>query len=426
MIVTHAQTHWDSALVLYRQRDSWPWRPLGDAAPLLRLEQHLRLHLHVLARCPETAAREPQETADCFVRLASLLSSPEQETRQEAYRQAGELLSAGGPLGLGASQALALFCPPPDDRALLDLYRSQPSLRPTLFGLWREQGFQVPAALHHQGELQDRDPELQQAALAYAADTPQVGPELFRAYYQPLLGTPRPGKTNPEALQAALWGGLVRGGRDLIPALLRAIELAAEQQQQLALLRLAALSGEEQFYPVLRQRMETDPQHGCRLLALYGRPRALEDLLNALERAPAMEAAAAAWLWLTGQRLGRKPRLSLVGGEDDDSSDETMPDSAAAKAWLQQHRGSFEPASRLFQGQPMTPALLLQAADTLAGQGDADLLDLLAIHLGRPLGIRPCAWRSRRSQTLAALQKNAKSLAVSPAAHPSGKGSRHV
>lgn len=425
MIVTHAQTHWDSALVLYRQRDSWPWRPLSDAAPLLRLEQHLRLHLHVLARFPETATREPQETADCFVRLASLLSSPEQETRQDAYRQAGELLSAGGPLGLGASQALALFFPPADDRALLDLYRAQPALRPTLFGLWREQGFRVPAALYHQGELQDRDPDLQRAALAYAADNPQVGPELFRAYYQPLLGTPRPIKTSPEALHAALWGGLVRGGRDLVQALLRAIELASEPQQ-LALLRLAALSGDEQFYPVLRQRLETDPQHACRLLALYARPRALEDLLNALDRAPAMEAAAAAWLWLTGQRLGRKPRLSLVGGQDDDSSDETMPDSAVAKAWLQQHRGAFEPASRLFQGQPMTVALLLQAADTLAGQGDADILDLLAIHLGRPLGIRPGSWRAHRSQALAILHSNISTRPAAPAAQPTGKGSRHV
>lgn len=103
-----------------------------------------------------------------------------------------------------------------------------------------------------------------------------------------------------------------------------------------------------------------------------------------------------------------------------------MPDSAAAKAWLQQHRGSFEPASRLFQGQPMTSALLLQAADTLAGQGDADLLDLLAIHLGRPLGIRPGSWRSRRSQTLAALQNNASAQTAAPAAQPTGKGSRHV
>lgn len=426
MVITHAQTHWDSALVLYRQRDAWPLRPLGDAAPLLRLEQHLRLHLHVLARCPETASREPQETPDCFVRLASLLSSPQQETRQEAYRQAGELLIAGGPMGLGAYQALALFCPPADDRALLDLYRSQPPLRPVLFGLWREQGFQVPAALYHQGELQDRDPELQQAALAYAADNQQVGPELFRAYYQPLLGTPSPVKTSPEALLAALWGGLVRGGRDLTPALLRAIELASEPQQQLALLRLAALSGDQQFYPVLRHRMETDPQNGCRLLALYGRPQAMDDLLSALERAPAMEAAASAWLWLTGERLGRKPRLSLVGGDDDDATKETMPDNTAAKTWLQQYRGSFEPTSRLFQGQPMTPASLHQAADTLAGQGDADLLDLLAIQLGRPLGIRPGAWRAQRSETLAKLQKTTSAQAAATAANPAGKAPRHV
>lgn len=217
----------------------------------------------------------------------------------------------------------------------------------------------------------------------------------------------------------------MRGGRDLAPALLRAIELATDPDQQLALLRLAALAGDEQFYPVLRSRLETDPQLGCRLLALYGRPQVLADLLSALDRAPAMEAAASAWHWLTGQRLGRKPRLSLVGGDEDDASGETMPDSAAAKAWLQQHRGSFADGSRLFQGQPMTSERLHQAAETLAGQGDADLLDLLTIHLGRPLGVRSGAWRAQRSATLAGLLKSTSSQAATPTANPAGKAPRH-
>lgn len=426
MIVTHAQTHWDSALVLLRQREAWPLRPLGDAEPLQRLEQQLRLHLHVLARTPKTADREAAEAPESLVRLASLLSSPLEATRRQAYGEAIELLTAGGPLADAAEQALALFPLPADDRTLLDLYRSQPQLRPRLFGLWRQQGFQVPAALYHQGELQDRDPELQQAALAYAADNPKVGPELFRAYWQPLLGTPSPVKTSPDVLRAALWGSLLRGERDLPQALLRAIELASDPEQQLKLLRLAALSGQEQLLPLLRNRLDTDPFNGCRLLALYGWVAALEELLGALERAPAMEAAATAWHWLTGQHLGRKPRLSLVGGGDEAATEETMPDSAAAKAWLQQHRGALTPGGRLFQGQPMTVPWLRDAAQALAGQGDADLLDLLALHLGRPLGITPGTWRTQRSNALSKLATPAGGTSTAASVQPSGKGSRHV
>lgn len=426
MIVTHAQTHWDSALVLLRQREAWPLRPLGDAEPLQRLEHQLRLHLHVLARTPETAAREAEDAPECLVRLASLLSLPLEVTRRQAHGEAIELLTAAGPLADAAEQALALFPLPAEDRTLLDLYRSQPQLRPRLFGLWRQQGFQVPAALYHQGELQDRDPELQQAALAYAADNPKVGPELFRAYWQPLLGTPRPVKTPPDALWAALWGALVRGEQDLPQALLRAIELATDPEQQLKLLRLAALSGHEQLLPLLRSRLNTDPYNGCRLLALFGRIGALEELLAALERAPTMEPAAAAWQWLTGQRLGRKPRLSLVGGSEAAAIDETMPDSAAAKAWLQQHRGGLKAGDRLFQGQPLTVAGLLQAGQTLAGQGDADLLDLLAIHLGRPLGIAPATWRAQRSATLVKLAPPTGAAPATAATPATGKAPRHV
>ena len=416
MNITYAQTHWDSVLVLFRQRYAWSTRELADAAPLERLEQRLRLHLHVLARCPETFERQPEKTPDTFAWVASQLSSPAADVRQKGYQKACDLLIEGGPKGLGAYTALTLFCPPKDDRRSLDLYRDHEKLRPILFSLWREQGFQIPSALYNRAELQRHDPELQQAALAYAADNPKVSSELFRAYYQPLLGSARPVGVASGIMCAALRGGLLRGDRDLPKALRRAIELEVSPAAQLALLRLGALSGNREIYPVLHSRLETQPQNGAHLLALYGRPEALDDLVTALESAPAMESAASAWYWLTGQRLGRKPRIKLVGGDNQESSDETMPDADAARKWLKQKRSSFNEDTRLFRGSVTDLPLFQAAGQDLAGQGDADLLDLLAIQLQRPLGLTAGAWRSVRRQGLTDLSQPAVSQNNKPAA----------
>lgn len=424
MKVTNFQTHWDSALVLFRQRDAWPLQELGDAAPLERLEQALRLHFHVLARCPEVVELQPEKTADCFVWLASQFSSPDFKVRQRGHRQAGEILVEGEGKGLGAYAALCLFSPPEDDHGTLDLYRNHEKLRPILFSLWREQGFQVPGALYNRAELQRRDPELQQAALAYAADNPKVSLELFRAYYQPLLGVARPVGVTSGVMCAALRGGLLRGDRDIPGALRRAIELEASSADQATLLRLGALCGDAKLYPVLRSRLKTQPQDGARLLALYARPEALVDLHAALDSAPAMNSAADAWYWMTGQRLARKPRLSLVGGEAQETTGATMPDSEAAHVWLEQNRANFSEEARLLWGCPMSIPLLQAAAQNFAGRGDADLLDLLAVHLQRPLGLTAGGWRSVRRQKLPALGGNTAKPNSAPM--PERKGIRRV
>ncbi len=404
MAVIYTQTHWDSALVLFRQRSTWQRRDLSDAAPLERLEKLLRLHFHVLSRCPQTAERQPQKAPDTFVKLASLMSSVDGQIRHQAFLQATELLAAGGPKSEGAYAALALFAPPKDDRCLLELFQDHEKLRPLLFRLWRDQGFQVPPALYNRAELQGRDPDLQQAALAYAADNPKVSLETFRAYYQPLLSTASPGDIGAGALCAALWGGMVRGDRELGRALRRAIELEATDTGQFALLRLAALSADVELYPVLRSLLNTKPQAACRLMALYGHPEALQDLAGALEKAHSMEAAAKAWQWSTGSGLARKPRLSLIDAKTETSMDKTMPDSAAAKTWLQLNLEGIPSEVRLFQGRPMTTATLTEAAIQCAGQGDADIIDLLALHRGGPLAIRPKTWRASLRQSLARLQ----------------------
>ncbi len=403
MNLPYLQTHWDSALVLFRQRSAWSSRPLDDAAPLERLEQRLRLHFYVLGRCPETLDRKPDKAPDCFVWLASQLSAEDPSVRRSGYQQAYDLLVAGGAKGLGAFLALSLFCPPEADQGCVDLYRSHESLRPILFSLWREQGYSVPKALYNRAELQSSSPDLQQAALAYAADNPKVSLELFRAYYQPLLGVTRPKGLASEAISAALRGGLLRGDPELPKALRRAIELEPSPEKQLPLLRLTALSGDRESYPILRSCFATDLQNGAGLLALHGSPEALDDLFAGLGQAQAMEPAAQAWRWLAGQQLGRKPRLSLVGGADVEASGETMPDIEAAGNWLEENRAGLKEQDRFFRGQPLAPQSLMDTCLKLAGQGDADMLDLLSFKLQRPLGLTVNSWRSERRRILGKL-----------------------
>ncbi len=413
MPVNYHQTHWDSALVLFRQRQQFPAQQEADATILTRLERQLRLHLHVLGRSP-APSREPQKVPDTFVALAARLSSPVPAEREKGWASAQQYLAEEGPRSAGAFAALSLFPAPADDTGLLELYRCREGLRPTLFRLWRAQGGQIPAGLLNRAELQGRDPVLQQAALEYAADNPQVGPELFRSYYQPLLLAPQPARAPGEALAAALRGGLVRGDRDALRALRRAIELVAGAKNREALLRLAALSGDGELYPILRRHLESNPRTGCHLLALTGRAAAATDLLEALQRAPSMPWAALAWRQLTGLALPLKPRLRLVGSAGQGRPGDFMPDAEAANAWWEEHRATWPAEERRIAGVPMNRSTLIRLALEKAGQRGSEILELLALQLGRPLGFSPEAWQEKRRKALRRFSPRAFGDGVAP------------
>ncbi|WP_429884433.1 hypothetical protein [Geoalkalibacter halelectricus] len=390
MNATHAQTHWDSALVLFRQLQALKALGAVDAEVPARNEYLLRMHLHVLARCDwdEPQADKPEQV---FVKLARRLSSPVTEVRRDGYALACAMLVEGGDAGEGAFAALAMLA---DDESagLMDLYRNQPALRPRLFDLWREQGWKVPQALLNQAELQGRDDALQEAALAYAATRPEIGVELFRPYYAPLHSGAAP-RCSGRLTALALWGALVRGERGIEVALRRAVERETDAQTRLELLRLAALAGDAEMLPVLHRLLDERPEQWARLLALHGSASAVEILIEALSRAATMDAAARAWPWISGQALPSKPRLRAVGREDGQGA---MPDVEAARDWWAQQRSVLPPTGRMLQGAPLSLARLHALALTQAGEAGRDLLDLLALHLGRPLGFSPRAEQARR------------------------------
>ncbi|BCR03029.1 hypothetical protein DESUT3_00980 [Desulfuromonas versatilis] len=403
MQVFFAQTHRDGAGLLFRQRSQWLAAAEADAEALGRLEQRLRLHLHVLARLPNHET-EPRRAPEAFVSLAACLSSPDSEVREAARRQAGEWLLAGGPAGEGAFAALALFPLSGQDETLLGLYQRYAALRPILFELWRAQGAQVPPALFNNAELLGRSPELQRAALAYAADQQKIGVELFRAYYRHLLGRTLPNRFPAGVMGLALWGGMVRRDPEALSALRRGIELATEPAERDTLLRLAALSGDSELLPVLRSHLQQSPEGGCRLLALHGSREAARELSVLLQQPRFMEPAAQAWEQLTGHPLPLQPRLRLIEGKGGGGSTHSVSATEAAGRWLEENQSTWAPSGRICRGRPLRQESLVELALERVGRHHRDRFDLLALELGRPLGIQPENWMAERRERLGKLK----------------------
>ncbi len=418
MDVPQLQTHRDTATALWRQRCEWLGRPAIGAEALRRLEHRLHLQLYVLARMPaEEGAAEPEQAEAAFVHLAAGLRAPVPERREAAAGLAAEWLAGDHPARREAAfHALALHPGGETVAATRRLWDEQPDRRALLADIWRIQGADVPRGLLNQGELHTHDGELQAAVLRFSADWPEAGLSVFQTYYRPLLDNPFTSSTELPVLAEALRGGLLRGDDGAALALRRAIEQQASREAAAPLLRLAALSGEPDFHPVLQQHLQADPAGGCHLLALWGHREAVPDLIEALASPRANEAAAEAWHRLTGQRLPSRPRMQVVGEDAPAETGESIADAEAARQWWQGAESHWPAGERRLHGQPLVPQALLAALETDAGRGAADALDLLGILAGRPVGVVPAAWMQQRADLLAAFPLPAQP-ATSRAAH---------
>jgi hypothetical protein len=310
MQLPHLATHLESAQRLFRQRQLFrrQWFTPLDAA--LALEARLRAHLELLA---DAGADEPQprQAPEAFVGIAVRILRGE----PDAYESACALLTGGGSAAEGALEALVLL-PPDPPQVLFARFEAEPSLRVPLLQVFRRCGLRAPAGLLPMAELQRRDAALSAAVLDYLADQAEVGLDPFQVYYQDLLTRPAAVRALPAAVQAAaLRGGLLRRDPRVPTALRRACDGAATEPDRARYLRLMALSGDPQFLPVLRRHAEVSPAAAMDLIACYGYPDLIPELLTALERADARRAAARAWRWLLGEPLPDKPRLGVVDGD---------------------------------------------------------------------------------------------------------------
>jgi hypothetical protein len=393
MNIPYLTDHMNSAMAVYRRRRQLQEEALTDAGLMARYEQLLFTHLHVLSRCAPlsiTPSREP----DHFVDLASRLLSPSETVWQEGYEMAFSRLEEQPPARRASFQALVFFPPPKDDERLLALYRRQNTLRPLLFDLWREQSRAVPPGLISVAELRERDAELQTAALRYAASRPEIGIELFSAYYRNLQAGAAPPPESGSLMATALWGGLLRGERDLAKPLLRCIESETDGQEMYYLLRLAALMALPDAIAIFRHYGKEHPEAAAELLALHGSEPALEALkeLGIYDELP--QGILDAWQLVSGQQLVPGPRLRLVTPERQDAAEP-----GTIGNWCLKHTG-LEAGQRLLMGEVFTTDRLIRLCRDRAGRFSRDLLDLLSFTIASPLGVTASTLQVHRQKTI--------------------------
>ena len=179
---------------------------------------------------------------------------------------------------------------------------SKKPLRPTLFRLFRKQMQSLPIAMVNAAATAEGSADaLKIEALRYAAANADIGLDIFRSHYAPLLT----GKNQFDAriVEAAIWGGMLRCDPDATRAISIAITNTPSPKYRAQLLRLAALTGAAEYLPLLLNAAETEPNTGYPLLVLYGQKSVMPELLKALEAAHTMEQAAAAYTQLTDQLL---------------------------------------------------------------------------------------------------------------------------
>jgi hypothetical protein len=403
-MINYYETHLNAAQSLYRQRLNWMQMERVDMQSMLHLEYRLRVHLHVLAHELEIDEAEPEAAPDPFVYLACRLSSRDPTQQTQAAELACQWLGEDSARAQGARDALLLFPHLLVNEAMSKAYRDNEALRAIFIYILAQHGARLPQGLINQAELQQRDPQLQAQILYYAANQASAGLDQFSHYYQPLLL-----RTDnlPEhaVIVAALWGGLVRGDDAAVIALRRAIEREPNDMQRLDLLRLAALTGDAEYFPIFESLTQHVPQLAYHFLGLYGRPDGVEMILQGLSHPRTALHAELAWWWVSGQTLPKKPRLSVVGEEslDEDLEDNVgfVPDALPAQQWwIKQKKDS---ALRYLQGQPLNRARIQATLKQYAGMISHDLIDLLAMQNQQALLIGTHTWHDARVRKLQAL-----------------------
>jgi len=393
MHIPYLETHRQNAQALYRQRLSWLQLPAVAMPAMLDLERRLRAHVFVLSRCVEPDAVEseapesdvPGQPADLFVHLAARLSALESPLRREAAQRACELLAAPGPRAEAAWYALMLF-PHEDARdAIAATFEAVPETRGLLLEICDAHDMDLPRRWLEAPELADQPRALQAALLTHGARRYAVGPEVYQRFCEVPADDTDP--IRALVLYGGLWGALVRADREAIRAVHSALVRYNQGEIRARLLRLLALSGASSAPALLRDYLDEAPDVALPLLALHGGRAAVEVILDALDDPRCAEFAARAWAQVTGQPLSSRPRLALVGSGASVNGVGEMPESAPARAWWKLNAPRLREGDRWYEGEPLTPALLIQRMSTRTGYGSADQADLLSLLLRRPVAM---------------------------------------
>ena len=253
---TYTAAHTESAIDLYELRQSWLDAAGISVNEFNSVEERLNASLYNLEPAlqsdeqeSETEQKSPTKEPDCFIFLASHINSPQAATSAAGYNLAYQWLAQDAGKAAAAETALSLY-PPIDNTKLLKLYDEQEALRPALFRIFRKQMQTVSIARVNTGaSAETSSVALKIEALRYAAANADIGMDIFRTHYLPLLS----GKTQFDAgiVEAAIWGGMLRCDPDASRVISPAISNTTSATDRAKLLRLAALTGAAEYLPLL-------------------------------------------------------------------------------------------------------------------------------------------------------------------------------
>lgn len=401
--------HIEKAADLYDLRDTWLNETDIQASAVESVEERLSANINHIARTLRSneienessqpdKKKEPKKEAECFVFLASHIVSHHPAISAAGYDLAYQWLALDTAKASAAEAALSLY-PEAEPVKLLKLYDEQENLRPNLFRIFRKQILALPLAIvNSAATAENSSASLKVEALNYTAANSDIGLDIFRTHYLSLLS----GRTQFDAsiVEAALWGGMVRGDADAIKAIHSALSHAGSATDQNKFVRLAALSGHSDFLPLLLMAAESDPENGFPLLVLFGQKSIIPELLKAMEAAHTLEQAATAFSTLTDQILPRVPRLSVVGDETDDTEEDApqIPDIKTARDWWDKHQANWKTGERWLYGKPATTVHLTAMSKKHAGSFGRDVMALLVLTQNAPLNIPAEIWRARQMQ----------------------------
>ncbi len=398
------------AKALYRQREGCLQKNRVDMSQLLDVEARLREHIYALSRVRPFDDAEPDDAADAFIYIAKRLIQSDKALQAEAAEYACELLLEPDAKSGAARNALLLFPSKVSYQSMYRLYKSNEYLRAVIIYILTQQSASLPDELIKQAELTQQDPLLQAQILNYAANDIDTELSLFSDRYTHLIDQIDPkNEVDHAVLLASIWGGMVRQDPESYIALRRAIENESDDLQRLDFLRLAALSGDEDYYPILSGLIEYTPAIGYYFLALHGSRESVEIILTGLQHPRTSEYAEEAWWLSTGQVLAKIPRISVIGEEETSVEQEEeigfIPDAGEAEQWWD--KNASKPVSRWLAGESHSLTTIQNILNDYGGQISTDLFDLYSLAMQSPVQIGQYNWHAARLQKLKSVPDNA-------------------
>lgn len=231
----------------------------------------------------------------------------------------------------------------------------------------------------YEQSLFSKNPRERQIAAHYAKYQKHLPLSCFETdHKQPLV-------TQPSYLAEQLLAMRFRGNTEVSRSIIEVLNKNNLTHTEYPYLRVLALCGEADSITILQQFSQLSPKQGPWLLALHGRPNAIEALIEMMSDVNTAPAAIESWQWLTGEKLPFiSKEISALSSKPDNGLNPAyqlayQAAQSSAQSWWYQQKPTWPKEQAMWQGQPRNTQWLAQQLLTWRGKVTQDLLDLFII-----------------------------------------------